>query len=199
MKNRLAALLLALVFAALPLAAQDQPKPPADKPLAAPAGDAAKGEGGGEEVGRRRAVVRVRRQRPSRRRRGDLDVGRRLPRRQGDRLRPARRPLHDADRRRRGEGAHVRDRVGHAAALLARRQVDRVHVRPLRRRQHLDRRPRRQEPAAGDEGDPSASPTPPPGRPTRSTSPRASTSPARARSAPARSGSTTARAARACR
>ena len=42
MKTRLAALLLALVFAALPLAAQDQPKPPADKPLSAPAGDAAK-------------------------------------------------------------------------------------------------------------------------------------------------------------
>ena len=43
--------------------------------------------------------------------------------------------------------------VGHAAALFARRQVDRVHVRPLGRRQHLDHGPRRQEPAAGDEGD----------------------------------------------
>ena len=43
MKNRLSALLLALAFALSPaLFAQDQPKPPIDKPPAAPAGDPAK-------------------------------------------------------------------------------------------------------------------------------------------------------------
>ncbi len=76
------------------------------------------------------------------------------------------------------------DPVGHAAALLAGRQADRLHLRPRGRRQRLGHGPRRQEPAAGDEGD-----VPPAQQPRldarrRSSSPRASTSPPRARWAP---------------
>ena len=50
----------------------------------------------------------------------DLDEPRRQPRRQGDRLRPARRPLHAPDRRRRGEGADLRDRLGRCSRASAR-------------------------------------------------------------------------------
>ena len=54
------------------------------------------------------------------------------------RLRPARRHLHDADHRRQGDAAHARHGVRCAAALLARRQEDRVRERSRRRLQPLD-------------------------------------------------------------
>ncbi len=78
-------------------------------------------------------------------------------------------------------------------------KLDRLHLRPRGRRQHLGDEPRRLEPEAGHQGDPSGCSTRRRGRPTASTSRPASTSPPRARSARARSGSTTARAATACR
>ncbi len=111
-------------------------------------------------MGRREPAVPLRCERGARRRLGHLDVARRVAGRQGDRVRPAGRPLRDADRRRRGPRADLRDPVGHAAALFARRQMDRVHVRPLGRRQHLDHRSRGQEPAAGHQGE-----LPPPQQP----------------------------------
>jgi hypothetical protein len=82
----------------------------------------------------------------------DVAESRRLARRQGDRVRSPRRHLHDSDRRRRSESARHRHRVGHAAALLAERQMDRVHQRPRRRRQHLDHESRRLRREAGHEG-----------------------------------------------
>ena len=144
------------------------------------------------EVGRQQPARTVDRG-ADRRHRGHLDEPRRQPGRQGDRLRPAGRPLHDADRRRRGAGAHPRRRLGDAAALQPGRQVDRLHQRPGRRRQHLGHEPRRHEPARGHQGDlpPAQQPGLVAGRPVHRR--RASTSPPSARSAPARCGSTTAR------
>ncbi len=153
MTNRFAALLL---LCAAALSAQDQPKPPVDKPPAAPPTSDASAEKEKEKPkwDVAKPAVRLRRHGGPRRRHGHLDVRRRLAGRQGDRLRPPRRPLHDArSGGGRGAAADLRDSLGHAAPLLARRQVDRVHLRPLRRRQHLDHGPRRQEPAAGHQGD----------------------------------------------
>ncbi len=160
MKHRLAA--VAILLCAGLMRAEDPPKPHGDKPLSAPPGADPSKEKEAEkpkwDVANPPYPFDV--EVPARRRHRHLDVGRRLARRQGDRLRPAGRHLRDAVCGRTGAGADVRHPLGHAAALLARRQVDRVHVRPLRGRQHLDRRPRRQEPAAGDEGN-----LPPPQQP----------------------------------
>ena len=69
------------------------------------------------------------------------------PGRLDDRLRSARRHLHRADRGRKGDAHHRRQLGRRAAALLARRQVARVHLRPQRRRRDLDRRRGRTRPA----------------------------------------------------
>ena len=112
-----------------------------------------------------------------------------------DRLRPAGRHLRAcrSPAARRTPLTH-RHRVGHAAALLARRQADRLHLRSRRRRQHLgDERATARTRRQVTQG--RLPPAEQPGLDARtaSTSRRASTSPARARSARARSGCTTAR------
>ena len=84
--------------------------------------------------------------------RGNVDEPRRRSRRERDRLRPAGRHLLRGDRRRRGARPDLRRPVGHAAALLTRRQADRVHFRPRGRRQHLGHEPRRLVPHAGQQG-----------------------------------------------
>ncbi len=87
-------------------------------------------------------------------RRRHLDERRRQPRRQGDRLRPAGRPLHDADRRRRGQARSPPASPGTSSrATRPDGKLHRLHQRPRRRRQHLGHGPRRQESAAGHEGD----------------------------------------------
>ena len=124
-----------------------------DRQAARRAAERRRREGKGKaEVGRGRSALRLRRGRPARRDHRHVDVARRLARRPGDRLRPPRRPLHAADRRRRGALPDLRHSVGHAAPVLAGRPVDRLYLRPFRRRQHLGRRPRRQEAAAGHQG-----------------------------------------------
>ena len=104
-------------------------------------------------MGRGESAVSLRQHGPARPDGGDVDVAGRVAGREGDRLRSSRRHLHDAVRGRRGEGADLRHSVGHAAAVFAGREVDRVHVRPLGRRQHLDHGAGREESAAGDEGE----------------------------------------------
>ena len=159
---RIRAAIAILLLSTAPLAAEDQPKPPTDKPLSAPAGDPAK-----EKEAEKPKWDVANPPYPF-----DVDVSLDVdtgtwmsldvsPDGKEIVVRPARRPLRDADRGRAGARADLRDPVGHAAAVLAGRQVDRLHLRPLGRRQHLDRRPRRQEPAAGHEGDPSAFPNSP--------------------------------------
>ena len=66
------------------------------------------------------------------------------------------RHLRAADRGRRSTRARVGPGVGHAAALLARRQVDRVHVGSRRRRQPVDHGCERRRRAADHQGRPSA-------------------------------------------
>ena len=104
-----------------------------------------------EEVGRECAAGRGGNGEP-RRAHGDVDERRREPRREDARLRPARRPVHAARRGWRGEGAHALARVGHAAALLAGREADRVRERRGRRRQRLGDERRRDEGAGGLDG-----------------------------------------------
>ena len=193
MTNRLAPALLLLCAAAL----HARPGGRADSRPAEQGQREGKGEA---EVGRGEPAVSLRRHRAARRRRrapGCRSTSRPTARRSSSTCSGDLYTMPIGGRR--GAAADLRHPLGHAAALLARRQVDRVHLRPLRRRQHLDHGARRQEPAAGHQGDLPPARTARPGRPTRSTSRRASTSRARARSARARSGSTTAPAARASR
>ena len=81
-----------------------------------------------------------------------LDVARRLARRPRDRVRPAGRPLRHPDRGRRGARHLDRPCLGHAAALLARRAGNRLHLRPRRRRQYLGGPPRRLRAAPDHQG-----------------------------------------------
>jgi hypothetical protein len=62
---------------------------------------------------------------------------RRLAGRSHDRVRPSGRPLHGSLRGRGSPRAHVRPRLGLAAALLARRPHHRLHLGPRRDRQRL--------------------------------------------------------------
>ena len=80
-------------------------------------------------------------------RRGHLALARPLARRPHDRLRAARRHLHDSGRRRKGDAPHERPAVRRAAALLARRKIDRLRERPVAVGQPLDHERRRHESA----------------------------------------------------
>ncbi len=85
-------------------------------------------------------------------RRRHLDVARRLARRTHDRLRPRGRSVHAADSGRQSHASHQWHGVRRSAALLARRQNNRVRERPQRLRESLDRRRGRRNAAGDHEG-----------------------------------------------
>ena len=88
-----------------------------------------------------------------RHRRRIVDLARRGAGRRADRVRAARRPLHAADRR---AATATRITSGmtfrHPAALLAGRIEDRLPLGSQRRREHLDREPRRQRSEGDHQG-----------------------------------------------